>query len=67
MASLLAIGGTALVNALAFSGTNAAFSMLGSRQSRGKATQPSRQRKDAEIVLAVAGMSIAGVLAYTMK
>ena len=28
---------------------------------------PSRQRKDAEIVLAVAGMSIAGVLAYTMK
>ena len=29
MASLLAIGGTALVNALAFSGTNAAFSMLG--------------------------------------
>ena len=29
MASLLAIGGKALVNALAFSGTNAAFSMLG--------------------------------------
>ena len=29
MASLIAIGGTALVNALAFSGTNAAFSMLG--------------------------------------
>ena len=28
---------------------------------------PSRQRKDAEIVLAVAGMSIVGVLAYTMK
>ena len=29
MASFLAIGGAALVNALAFSGTNAAFSMLG--------------------------------------
>ena len=29
MASLLAIGGTALVNALAFSETNAAFSLLG--------------------------------------
>ena len=29
MTSLLAIGGTALVNAFAFSGTNATFSMLG--------------------------------------
>ena len=29
MASLLSIGGTALVNAIMFSGTSAAFSMLG--------------------------------------
>ena len=28
---------------------------------------PSKQRKDAEIVLAIAGMSIVGLLAYTMK
>lgn len=138
MASLLAIGGTALVNALAFSGTNAAFSMLGDhgraeakrhnlamekvararekwseeRQQRldylskriaerkhaartfanleaaeeeyYKVTgrrlsplrdepklsdfyNPSRQKKDAEIVLAAAGMTIVGLLAYTMK
>ena len=138
MASLLAIGGTALVNALAFSGTNAAFSMLGDhgraeakrhnlamekvakerekwseeRQQRldylnkriaeqkhaartfanleeageeyyrvtghrlsplrdepklSDFYNPSRPRKDAEIVLTVAGMSIVGLLAYTMK
>lgn len=138
MASLLAIGGTALVNALAFSGTNAAFSMLGDHgraeakrhnlamekvaRSREKWSEerqqrldylskriaerkhaartfanleaaeeeyykvtgrrlsplrdepklsdfynPSRQKKDAEIVLAAAGMTIVGLLAYTMK
>ena len=138
MASLLAIGGTALVNALAFSGTNAAFSMLGDhgraeakrhnlamekvarsrekwseeRQQRldylskriaerkhaartfanleaaeeeyykvtGRRLSPlrdepklsdfynsSRQKKDVEIALAAAGMTIVGLLAYTMK
>ena len=132
MASLLAIGGTALVNAVAFSGANAAFSMLGDHgraeakrrnldmekvaKEREKWSEerqqilnhlnkkiterkhaaltfanlevaeeeyyrvtghrlsplrdepklsdfynPSRQRKDAEIVLAVAGMSIVGL------
>ena len=138
MASFLAIGGAALVNALAFSGTNAAFSMLGDhgraeakrhnlamekvararekwceeRQQRldylskriaeqkhaartfanleaaeeeyYKVTgrrlsplgdepklsdfyNPSRQRKDAEIVLAVGGMGIVGLLVYALK
>ena len=134
----MAIGGTALINALAFSGTNAAFSMLGDH-GRAEAKQhnlamekvtkerekwseerqqglnylnkriaerkhnartsanleaageeyyritghrlsplrdepklsdfynPSRPRKDAEIVLAVAGMGIVGLLAYTME
>ena len=132
MASLLAIGGTALVNAVAFSGANAVFSMLGDHgraeakrrnldmekvaKEREKWSEerqqilnylnkkiterkhaaltfanlevaeeeyyrvtghrlsplrdepklsdfynPSRQRKDAEIVLAVAGMSIVGL------
>ena len=135
MASIAAIAGGALINALAFSGTNAAFSLLGdhgkaemkrhnlamenlskaredwnrerqqrldlinktiSQQRHAKQTfsdlgiamreysevtsqslpplrdeptlsdfyNPSRQRKDAEIALAVAGMSIVGVLAY---
>ena len=138
MASLIAIGGTALVNALAFSGTNAAFSMLGdhgraeakrhnlamekvarvrekwfkeiqqrldylskriAEQKHGARTfanlkadeeeyykvtgrrlsplgdepklsdfyNPSRQRKDAEIVLAVGGMGIVGLLVYALK
>ena len=138
MASLIAIGGTALVNALAFSGTNAAFSMLGdhgraeakrhnlamekvararekwfkeiqqrldylskriAEQKHGARTfanlkadeeeyykvtgrrlsplgdepklsdfyNPSRQRKDAEIVLAVGGIGIVGLLVYALK
>ena len=138
MASLITIGGTALVNALAFSGTNAAFSMLGdhgraeakrhnlamekvararekwfkeiqqrldylskriAEQKHGARTfanlkadeeeyykvtgrrlsplgdepnlsdfyNPSRQRKDAEIVLAVGGMGIVGLLVYALK
>ena len=134
---LIAIGGTALVNALPFSRTNAAFSMLGDhgraeakrhnlamekvargeksglkRDSRDwiisvkgslnknmlrarlpilkrlkKSTtrvlqglsplgdepklsefyNPSRQRKDAEIVLTVRGMGIVGLLVYALK
>ena len=137
MASLLAIGGTALVNAIMFSRNSAAFSMLGDHgrdeakqhnlaikkvakerksglkrdsrdwtiSTRGSLSEnmlralfqiskwlkksttesghrlsplrdepklsdfynPSRQQKDAEIVLAGAGMSIVGLLAYTMK
>ena len=136
--SLLAIGGTALVKALAFSGTNATFSMLGDHgraeakrhnmamekvvRAREKWSEerqqildylskkiaeqkhaartfanleaaeeeyykvtgrrlsplgdepklsdfynPSRQRKDAEVVLAVGGMGIVGLLVYALK